>query len=500
MIKIPKLYLQIVRKGLSKIILNRKQELVIKTDNMVILILLIGSFLRVVYYLLNFPLNFDEAVVWKLSTDNDLQDLLTGNYWEVRFHPPLYYLLNHLYVQINNSEYFLRFPSLLFSILSLYILYKLVKINTDRKTALYSIILYSFLPFSLFYSIQLRVYSLLFLISLLYFYHYELTKRNSIFWYSFISLGIVGFKLDYSFVFTYLIINFYYLFSTRKHISYIKWIMANFLILLSIIPSYIYFLYHKSTLATLSSINWVPIHGLRSLWNVFAELIYSEKYSSYLFQSNKLLLISVSTLLSVYILIILYQSFSSGRKYLLFNCVLFIPILISFCLNFFYPVFISKSIFISSAGLVVLLAVFVRDHLESYLALKMAFLIVTIISFIIIYPFFNSEPDWKKAKSIFLKNNNKSKYIFTFPRWNYHSFSYYNQKYKLLDFQEQILNSGKQRYYDEQDEYNMLVENKFYQNNCVLFDNNYLTNELKDLLDKYPDKLSLGSNINLYCR
>lgn len=469
-------------------------------------IFIIAIFIRVYIYLLNIPFNFDESVIYYISSKYSLSNLISGNYYAIKFHPPLFYAINHFYASLSNSEIFLRFPSLIYSIISLFVFYKLISITLNGKIAALAILIFSFLPFSLYWSSQYRVYPLLLLLSLLYIYHFELTKKNRIYIYTFMCLGILGFKLDCSFIFTFMVVNTYFILSKHKHFSLFRWEIINTIITLSLVP-YILF-YSKTTLLTLQSqnINWIPIHGPESLWNSIGELLYSEVYFN-----SSMINQFIYNLLNIFVLItcliILYQIFTSFRKYLLYIIILLFPVLLSYIINYFYPVIIGKSIMISSIGIVVLVASFLSESLNRYILIKLIYLILMIISFVAIFLLFNQQPNWNKAQSFFSQKEFKSNSILSFPNYYNKLISFYNKKYQFVGSESQILNEY-QGYYTNRDNYESIMGNTN-PSICVFYNKYYLThdltkeipeNKILSILEKYPDKVSLDHNYYIVCK
>lgn len=89
------------------------------------------------------------------------QDMMTVIRSDV--HPPLWYIIERLTVQLlGSSEAALRFPSLLFGVLVVWLIYRLaVALRQPRQTALVAAALVAVLPAAVHYSHEARGYSLL---------------------------------------------------------------------------------------------------------------------------------------------------------------------------------------------------------------------------------------------------------------------------------------------------------------------------------------------------
>lgn len=82
--------------------------------------------------------------------------LLDGN------HPPLYELLIlHEWLKVGRNEFFLRFPSVFFALLTISVVYLLAQAAFDRTTGLLSALLLAISPLHVYYSREARMYGLL---------------------------------------------------------------------------------------------------------------------------------------------------------------------------------------------------------------------------------------------------------------------------------------------------------------------------------------------------
>ncbi len=158
---------------------------------------------------------------------------------------PLYQILLKLLVKIGfDSEIVLRFPSLVFSLLSLIYVYLLAKLIFNQKTAVVTTLLTSVHPFVVYYSSESRPYTLLLLLSCASCYYYlkciDLkTHKNYLLYATFTILMPLGHYYGYL-VFAaqlcHLII--FYLIKSLNNKEFIPSFLITFLILLilSIFP------------------------------------------------------------------------------------------------------------------------------------------------------------------------------------------------------------------------------------------------------------------------
>ena len=137
---------------------------------LLILILLIGTLLRT-YNLSSESLSFDEAVTISFLTEHPDSDF--GN-------PPFYYSFLDFWTKLfGDSEFSIRFPSVIFGLLSILVLYYLASSLFNKRIALLSAIILAVNPFHIFFSQQARMYSLFSLFSLLsLFYFFKILKEG----------------------------------------------------------------------------------------------------------------------------------------------------------------------------------------------------------------------------------------------------------------------------------------------------------------------------------
>lgn len=126
---------------------------------LLLFIISIGAFLRL-YKLGSNSLWFDEAIsVWfaKESIANILIKQTSGD-----VHPPLYYILLRLWLSVfGNGEFNVRLLSAIFGIISIPLLYLIVKNLFGNLPALISALILAISPFHIYYSQEARMYSVL---------------------------------------------------------------------------------------------------------------------------------------------------------------------------------------------------------------------------------------------------------------------------------------------------------------------------------------------------
>jgi mannosyltransferase len=110
------------------------------------------------------------------------------------FHPPLSYLIHHVFLQINDTDFFLRLPSALFGIASMPLAYVLARRLVSKPAAVLTLVVFSVSPFHTWYSQDGRMYAQLLFLSLLstYCLLQALGKDKSYWWGAYILAVVAG--------------------------------------------------------------------------------------------------------------------------------------------------------------------------------------------------------------------------------------------------------------------------------------------------------------------
>ena len=151
---------------------------------LLILILIISFFVRA-YGIQSEDVWSDEGV----TLFHAHQSVLHNIKWSLSVgYFPLYHIILSLWGNFFGLEEFsVRFLSLIFGILSVYVAFRIGTFMFNKKVGLYSAIILSLSPYNVYYSQEARVYSLLVLLSLYSIYFYlrfiESQKKKHMFYY-----------------------------------------------------------------------------------------------------------------------------------------------------------------------------------------------------------------------------------------------------------------------------------------------------------------------------
>lgn len=121
--------------------------------------MLLGAFLRL-YRLGHQSIWGDEALTLQLYTAGSSLSEVLSNIWEKAFHPPLYFLVAHYWYRLGDSEFMLRFPSAVFGIALIPVVYILTRKLFNPRISTITAFLVAVSPFNVWYSQEARMYSL----------------------------------------------------------------------------------------------------------------------------------------------------------------------------------------------------------------------------------------------------------------------------------------------------------------------------------------------------
>jgi len=316
------------------------------------------------------------------------------------FQPPLMHLLTFFSIRLGSlfglsqTEWFLRLiPSLIPGILTIWALYRLALLITNRKIALLSILFLATSSFHIFYSQELRPYSLPALWGILATWQMLLLIKNKaqkplILFIIFSILGLYS-----SYLYPFLLIG-QFLYLLKEKFSFPKILVSGGMIIASFLPWLSKFLeqLQAGQVLRLSMPGWsetvsLPIFKtalilpLKFVFGV-ADL---EMNLAYAF---------LALIVFVPLAYLFFLSLRQKQKNLgFFFCILFLPLLLSWLVSFFIPVLQAKRVLF-------LLPIFAL--LEASLAMtyaqKKPHLVKIFVSAILIINLFSTVAYWRKPQ------------------------------------------------------------------------------------------------------
>lgn len=209
---------------------------------------------------------YDERASLLFSSLN-LKDILAS---PDKPHPPLYYIIEHFFILMKNNEFFMRLPSVIFSFLTIPLIYRLGKDLFDFRVALMSAFLLANSPMFYWHAQEARMYPLFnffSLLSLIFFIQALRTNETKV-WVCFIALNLLNLYTHYYAVLVILIEASFLLIYSKKY-SYIlgRFVLSNIAIFLFFVPQ-LFSLYSGILLKAGEGPTW----GIRPTWLFVPEI------------------------------------------------------------------------------------------------------------------------------------------------------------------------------------------------------------------------------------
>lgn len=292
------------------VMMNKKLRIIL-----LILILLIGLFLRV-HGLTDTSLWADELHTYHFVDTFSISELF-NIYGQT--HPPLYFLFMKIWTLIFGvTSFILRLPSVIFSTLTLVVLYFFAKKLWNHNVAIISVVLASLSNYLVNYAQEAKMYSLLWLLALLsIYYFYTMIKEDKYLW-RYIITTTFALYTHYSMFIIFATQIIYILY--RKKLSYLKYVLL--LIVLSS-PSWM-----KATMqSSVYKLSYIPGFSISALSKTLNN--FSGEY-----------VLNWSTNISLYAIIflvlILFSIFSDKNENSLFILYFFlVPLILSIVISLF---------------------------------------------------------------------------------------------------------------------------------------------------------------------
>ena len=266
---------------------------------------------------------------------------------------PLYWILLHFWIKLFGiSEFSMRFPSLIFSFLSIVLVFALGRKLFNQRVGIFASIIMGLSPFQLWYAQEARDYSMLLFFGILssYLLYKAVNEKKFKIWIFFILAAVAGLYTNYFFVFL-LIAQLIYLFTVFKQLK---------LNLTSLIPFLVagicfspYLSRFLSKFFSVWDSFWLAKPRLHSLLITIENFIlgYNTDLPFYLFAD---ILIAI-----VFIIAIVEPKRHWPRPKITFCLYLFsIPVIVSFLFSMvFFPVYLDRGLIIASPYFYLILSI-----------------------------------------------------------------------------------------------------------------------------------------------
>ena len=304
-------------------------------------ILALAAFLRI-YRLGSYDLWFDEVLC--VFQKSDLNNILNGRILDSN--PPLYFLILHFFTPSKTSEFILRIPSAIFGILTVFVLYKFSKKFFSENVALISSFLLAISPFHIYYSQEVKMYSLFILFSLLSLYFLTLAitdgkESKNLWWAGFVITNALSLYTHYYAMMLILveamIFLFYSIFNGFHKELTNKWLFSNVIIFVIFLP-WIPIMLREHLFKTSGFVTtWIPEPGLKTFFYTF-------KNFSVGFGSPRWNYLLASIVFGLCFILGLIELYKRKEFFLIVTSFFFIPPVILFLLSQYRPVYLDRYI------------------------------------------------------------------------------------------------------------------------------------------------------------
>lgn len=372
---------------------------------MIILILFLGLILRVV--LINQSLWLDEAAqVIESARPLSSQLSIAGD-----FQPPLFHLLLHFWMKLGTSEIWMRILTVLISIFSIYLFYKIGEKLINRSFALLTSFLFVLNPFAVYYAQELRPYPLTVLVSLIAIR--GIVSNSAVL----VILGLTLFLYTTYFAPFFILSLFVYFYFWQK--KRFKWfsknVIVSFVLFFPWLPSFLEQLRIGSSL-TSSLPGWAEAVSTPVIKAI--PLIFAKFFLGRITIDNKVIYaLVVFSLISGFV----YLAFKGykNKQFSLFGSLFFLPLIFAFATSFFLPVIEPKRLlfvlpfFIAIVGLGI--------HYLPSLIKRVALFFVVFASLYGLFSYYTQprfqREHWREAVSfVETKGDGSQLALFSFPQ------------------------------------------------------------------------------------
>jgi len=383
-----------------------------------ILLFLFSFLLRLISS--NQSLWLDEGVTAKVVKTFDFLSIVK-NFSPFDFHPPLYYLFLKFWTNIfGYSEISIRFPSIIFSMLSGFVVYKIGSLLANKRLGFWAAVFFLFNPLVIYYSQEARMYMMTTFFVILGFYFFiklqknlktqsspsdsEGKSQNLIFENNFLLMNlflVLSFFTFYGSIFFILAILFYFLF--KKQYQYLILSTCYFLLSFFIIFPLLYQQWINSKISLAEVKNWSLVLGKANIKNL---LLIPIKFSiGRVSFYPKIFYWLTAFSFSFFVFYVFLKNLKS--KIVLFYFFVF-PIFLGFLVSFFTPLLQ----YFRFIYLVFLMCLLLGDRsyksYKTYMILAVGFLFWSLLYLFI--PLFHRE-DWKSLSFYLKKNQVKEVYM-----------------------------------------------------------------------------------------
>jgi len=467
--------------------MNRKKLVIL-----ILLIIILGSSLRF-FEITKHDVWIDESFVVEICKTSTLGEILSIQKFD-QGHPPVYLFFLKVWTDIfGYSPFSIRFPSVVFGVISILAIFSLTKMIFNSRVGLMSSFLLALSPFHIYYSQMARSYSLIILFSILsisFFYSY-ITNKKKISLLYFIIFSLILYYTHFLSILLIGFTNIFVFFVYRKTLK--EWIFSQALLFFCLIP--LPYLMNKGV-----ELGAGARSSFSALELVYLCVIFSIGYTGFIFKMSTIktnildnlgfLLISFFTYLSIVyfflkkgwknrtnsedrLIKVIKPNKDNKPNRAVFVLLWFaIPVLILFFISLFYPLFRPRYLCFIFPAFIIIIA----QGIMSIKGKQIFYLILTLLIIIQVIPIYNyffiyTREPWQEISEYISENQEQDDLIIT-SRTS--SLRYYYQgesEIRFIDIGPEeltkykgiwlVLANYKQSYSDETHEISMFLAERY---------------------------------------
>lgn len=220
----------------------------LKKNWILILIITLGAFLRINIDTFISGYNYDEFAIISLANLNPIEILKALA--KEDFHAPLYYFICHIFLKLNEPYIYLRFLNIIFSLINIFVFYKIGKKLKNKQVGLFLALILSVNHLQISITNFIKFYCLSFLLvsmAILFLIDY-LKNEKSRKWLILINF-LICLSFTYGFIFVFL--EYLILYFSKKEIKILKDLLVSLIGFLIYSP--ILFIQTKTALNAITS-------------------------------------------------------------------------------------------------------------------------------------------------------------------------------------------------------------------------------------------------------
>lgn len=405
-----------------------KKYILDKKILLIIISIIILSFLLRIYDLGGESLWYDESSSIYNANKPILSIVLDKPYYI------LYHTVLHFWIELfGDSEFSIRFPSVIFGVLSVYMIYKLGELIFDTNIGLLSSFMLSISLYHIRYSQEARSYSLLVLLALLSNYYFikilENKDRKHIIGYILSSITMV---YTHGYGLFYLIFqNIYYIFK-RKEIKLKMWLTIQ-CIISSFFILWLLFLLRNIEILMKRDSNVLQIPTFSSMYGVLQIPTFSSIYGTFkIFAGSEQILYIFIAVIIIGLIIYIINDYNKNEiyKYIFLVLWLLIPFIMSYIISYTVePLYHNRYLIASFPAMILLFSKGIYNFRNTKIILFIL-LIVTALQIPLIEGYYQDvrNDQWREAANYIENIKGDSDIILLYPEFTKVVFGYYSKK------------------------------------------------------------------------